>query len=355
MEMWPSINFWTWLYNWKTQHFVDDKRNDRQARWWPHHRTPCHNTSTRTNSRQTTQMKTVKKKTQALVMEEQTQTLVMVGYVVIGILRNALVVRNSCQSLSLSCRRRLMSDMQLSWRWRASGEIWAKTKTRTHMKFSERNDTSFHGSEAGHQTKRTSWCKKGTVPEPLLSHHSRQNDVISSKHDIIIYELACAHSQSDHHSRQNDVISSEHDIIIWAAPRENWPNAGCDNVEISWVKVWPLCIGPMYCVTSNCHNSVISKDFLVLFSTTCNLAKRRTFLWKNLKIEFSGVRFVFSWGGSYANAHSQSGYRRDAGTVPSTKTPCWSRQLPPLRKSKKEKKFIMWREFSKNKQQVHWQ
>ena len=71
-------------------------------------------------------------------------------------------------------------------------------------------------------------------------------------------------------------------------------NAGCDNVEISWVKVRPVCTGPVYCVTSNCHNSVVSKDFLVLFSTTCNMAEGEHFYGKILKIEFSGVRLVFS-------------------------------------------------------------
>ena len=72
----------------------------------------------------------------------------------------------------------------------------------------------------------------------------------------------------------------------WAASRENRPNAGCDNVEISWVKVRPLCTGPMYCVTSNCHNSVVSQDFLILFSTTCNLAEREDFYGKISKSNF---------------------------------------------------------------------
>ena len=55
----------------------------------------------------------------------------------------------------------------------------------------------------------------------------------------------------------------------------------------------------MYCVISNCHNSVVSKDFLVLF-TSYNLAKGKHFYGKNQKIEFSGVRLVFSRVGSYA-------------------------------------------------------
>ena len=42
----------------------------------------------------------------------------------------------------------------------------------------------------------------------------------------------------------------------------------------------------MYCVTSNCHNSVISKDFLVLFSTSCNLAKGKHFYGKISKLNF---------------------------------------------------------------------
>ena len=51
----------------------------------------------------------------------------------------------------------------------------------------------------------------------------------------------------------------------------------------------------MFCVTSNCHNSVISKDFLVLFSTTCNLAKGEYFYGKISKINFLALG-LFSRG-----------------------------------------------------------
>ena len=71
-----------------------------------------------------------------------------------------------------------------------------------------------------------------------------------------------------------------------AASRENRPNAGCDNVEISWVKVRPVYTGPVYCVTSNCHNSVNSKDFLFLFSTSYNLAIAEHFHGKISKLNF---------------------------------------------------------------------